>query len=202
LEVTVVKGWAKIQGIYAHESVARKLAQLIPARYLWRDGGSETNGEPRQPVEAPVATTDAVTEEISPADTSDSGAPEQNSGVAEPTLRGDAAIATRAFNGLVIERRACDGYFNGTSMCTAFKKHFKHYLESQRASEYLNALARSFISRVGIPTLDQARSESTMGNPIVDFATAARSESSRRYRLLDFATARASLVQVQNCEDV
>jgi hypothetical protein len=32
LEVAVVKGWAKIQGIYAHESVARKLAQLIPAR--------------------------------------------------------------------------------------------------------------------------------------------------------------------------
>jgi hypothetical protein len=39
-------------------------------------------------VEAPVATTDAVTEEISPADTSDSGVPEQNSGVTEPTLRG------------------------------------------------------------------------------------------------------------------
>jgi hypothetical protein len=131
-------------------------------------------------VEAPVATTDAVTEEISPADTSDSGAPEQNSGVAEPTLRGDAAIATRAFNGLVIERRACDGYFNGTSMCTAFKKHFKHYLESQRASEYLNALARSFISEVGIPTSDQAHSE-----------------SERRNLLSEFEQVRASLVQVQ-----
>ena len=180
LKVTVVKGWAKTQGIYAHESVARKLAQLIPAQDLWRDGGLETNGEPRQPVEAPVATTNAVTDEISPADPSDSGAPEQNSGVTEPTLRGDTAIATRTFNGLIIERRACDGYFNGTNMCTAFKKHFKHYLESQRASEYLNALARAFISKVGIPTL-RASSKSRVGIPT-----------------LDFATVRASLVQVQH----
>jgi hypothetical protein len=128
-------------------------------------------------------------EEISPAVTSDSGVPEQNSGVTEPTLRGDTAIATRTFNGLVIERRACDGYFNGTSMCTVFKKHFKHYLESQRASEYLNALARSFISKVRIPTLDldaqaaqsQASSECGVGNPTPQFGQV-----------------RASLVQVQN----
>ena len=46
LEVTNVKGYTKKRGLYAHESVARKLAQLIPAQHLWRDGGSETNGEP------------------------------------------------------------------------------------------------------------------------------------------------------------
>ncbi|NDH86510.1 KilA-N domain-containing protein [bacterium] len=141
LEATVVKGWAKNRGIYAQERVARKLAQLIPAQHLWRDGGSETTGELRQPVEAAAATTNAATEEISPADTSDSGAPEQNSGVTEPTLLGDTSITTRAFNGLVIERRACDGYFNGTSMCTAFKKLFTGYLRNDRTSEYLDALA-------------------------------------------------------------
>jgi len=174
LKVTVVKGWAKTQGIYARESVARKLAQLIPAQDLWRDGGSETNGEPRQPVEAPVATTNAGTEEISPADTSDSGMPEQNSGVAEPTLRGDTVITTRTFNGLVIERRACDGYFNGTSMCTAFKKLFTGYIRNGRTSKYLDALAQS-----------QAPSLS-------------RPESNMRNCILDFATVRASLVQVQH----
>ena len=55
LEVTVVKGWVKKRGIYAQESVARKLAQLIPAQHLWQDGGSETNGEP-----TPAVTPEAV----------------------------------------------------------------------------------------------------------------------------------------------
>jgi hypothetical protein len=147
-------------------------------------------------VEAPVATTDAVTEEISPADTSDSGVPEQKSGVTEPTLQGDTFIATRAFNGLVIERRACDGYFNGTSMCTAFKKRFAGYLRADRTTKYLDALAQSQVysqkSKVGIPTLD---SESLDALPA---PSQAPSETGMRNRIPQFATARASLVQVQN----
>ena len=174
LEVTNVKGYPKKRGLYAHESVARKLTQLIPAQHLWRDGGSETTGELRQPVEAAAATTNAATEEISPADTSDSGAPEQNSGVTEPTLLGDTSITTRAFNGLVIERRACDGYFNGTSMCTAFKKLFTGYIRNGRTSKYLDALAQS-----QAPSLSQP-------------------ESGMRNRIPDFATIRSSLVQVQS----
>ena len=176
LEVTNVKGWAKKRGFYAQESVARKLAQLIPAQHLWQDGGSETNGELRQPLEAPVATLNVATEEISPADTSDSGVTEQNSGVTEPTLPGDTAVATRTFNGLIIERQTCDGFFNGTSMCSAFKKSFKHYLRNNRTSEYLDALA--------------AQSQVAQSQAL--------SESALRNRKVDFATVRASLVQVQN----
>jgi hypothetical protein len=127
-------------------------------------------------------------EEIGPAVTSDSGVPEQNSGVTEPTLQGDTAIATRTFNGLVIERRACDGYFNGTTMCIAFKKRFQSYIKAERVSEYLDALAKN-----------QVRSQkSEAPNGASDFATAARSETGRRYRLPVSDGARASLVQVQH----
>ena len=173
-EVVVRKGGCKHRGSYAPEDVTRQLAQLIPLRLLWQaldqSNAAETHlsGDAVDVVEAPNAV-DA--EEISPADTSDSGVPEQNSGVTGPTLLGDTSITTRTFNGLIIERRACDGYFNGTSMCTAFKKLLKDYLRNGQTSKYLDALA------------DQSQ---------------ACSESTRRNRLVDFATVRASLVQVQN----
>ena len=64
------------------------------------------------------------------------------------------AIATKTYQGLVIERRASDGFFNATRICTAFKRKFTHYLETQRAAEFMDALARSLISKSGNPVLD------------------------------------------------
>ena len=56
------------------------------------------------------------------------------------------AIVTRSFKGLVIERRDSDGYFNGTNLCAAFKKTFDNYLQTQRVSAYLDALAHLLLS--------------------------------------------------------
>ena len=34
---------------------------------------------------------------------------------------------------LVIERRDSDGYFNGTNLCSAFKKKFDNYLQAKES---------------------------------------------------------------------
>ena len=63
---------------------------------------------------------------------------------------------------LVIERRDSDGYFNGTNLCAAFKKRLKDYLQAQRVSAYLDALAQSLISKTGFPVLDFAQARASL----------------------------------------
>jgi len=158
----VMSGPRHERGLYAQESTARAVAELIPARHLWRAPEDprtaevlEEDPEAEDAAEASNAVIDA-----SPAAASDRGGAGQSPEVGETAEpRRGTAIATRNFKGLVIERRDSDGYFNGTNLCAAFKKRFQHYLETQRVSEYLDALAHSLISTAGIPALDfdQAR---------------------------------------------
>jgi hypothetical protein len=128
------------KGFHAQESTARAVAELIPARHLWR--APETAEEATNAVE----------------EASDDEATETNPEAAESTEPA-TAIVTRSFKGLVVERRDSDGYFNGTNLCAAFKKKFDNYLQTQRVSAYLDALAQSIHSKSGFPDLDfdQAR---------------------------------------------
>ena len=56
-------------------------------------------------------------------------------------------LITRDFHGAKIRQRP-DGYFDATAMCKANGKHFKHYLENQSTTEFLEVLSL----KVGIPT--------------------------------------------------
>ncbi len=54
----------------------------------------------------------------------------------------------REFNGTKITQRA-DGYLDATAMCQATSKQFKHYLENQSTTKFLDALSL----KVEIPTV-------------------------------------------------
>ncbi len=54
----------------------------------------------------------------------------------------------RDFHGARIRQRPGDAYFDATAMCKANGKHFKHYLENQSTTEFLEVLSL----KVGIPT--------------------------------------------------
>ncbi len=56
-------------------------------------------------------------------------------------------LISRDFHGTTIRQRS-DGYLNATDMCKVNGKHFKHYMENQSTSEFINALSL----KVGIPT--------------------------------------------------
>ncbi len=57
-------------------------------------------------------------------------------------------LINRDFHGTTIHQRNSDGYFDATSMCKATGKHFKHYMENQSTTEFINVLSL----KVGIPT--------------------------------------------------
>jgi len=57
-------------------------------------------------------------------------------------------LISRDFHGATIRQRPSDGYFDATAMCKANGKHFKHYLENQSTTEFLEVLSL----KVGIPT--------------------------------------------------
>jgi len=144
------------KGFHAQASTARAIAELIPARHLWR--APEDLNTAKVFEEAPETEEEATNTVVVEEEASDHETTETIPEVAESTAPAKA-IVTRSFKGLVIERRDSDGYFNGTNMCAAFKKRLQHYLEAQRVSEYLDALAHSLISKAGFPALDfdQAR---------------------------------------------
>ncbi len=56
-------------------------------------------------------------------------------------------LIIRGFHGTTIRQRS-DGYLNATDMCQSNGKHFKHYMENQSTSDFINALSL----KVGIPT--------------------------------------------------
>ena len=115
------------KGFHAQESTARAVAELIPVRHLWRAPEALNTAEVF--VEAPNTVeeaTNAVEEEI------DHEAAETSPEVAEPR-EPPTAIVTRSFKGIVIERRDSDGYFNGTNLCSAFKKKFDNYLQAKES---------------------------------------------------------------------
>jgi len=66
-----------------------------------------------------------------------------------------AGIASRVWQGTVIERRGADGFVNATAMCQANGRRWAKYAETDRCREYLQALAQ----RSEIRTIDlvQAR---------------------------------------------
>lgn len=57
-------------------------------------------------------------------------------------------LITRTWNDTPISRRASDGYVNATAMAKANGKHLPHYMATERAKEYMDALSPV----VGIPT--------------------------------------------------
>ena len=50
-------------------------------------------------------------------------------------------LHTRSWNGTLIPRRIVDGYVNATAMCKANEKRWANYFQTDRASEYLEALS-------------------------------------------------------------
>ncbi len=56
-------------------------------------------------------------------------------------------LISRNFHGATIRQRSSDGYFDATAMCKANSKHFKHYMENQSTTEFVNALSL----KIGIP---------------------------------------------------
>jgi|TARA_B100001094_G_C17984957_1_gene697170 hypothetical protein len=56
-------------------------------------------------------------------------------------------LHTRSWNGTLIPRRTTDGYVNATAMCRANEKRWANYFQTDRASEYLEALS----AETGIP---------------------------------------------------
>jgi hypothetical protein len=56
-------------------------------------------------------------------------------------------MESRTWNGVAIQRRPADGYVNATAMCKAYGKHWSHYVENARTTQYLQALSTS----LGIP---------------------------------------------------
>jgi len=131
------------RGSWVHELVAVDLARwLSPDFAIWMDGWVHEKS-PTDDVEAPRVQEALETipeEQIRPIET--------NAVDVHP-------LASRAYNGLVIQRRSSDGYFNATSMCQCFKKNFKFYLQNDKVQLYLDSLAMNMCeSKVGIPTLD------------------------------------------------
>jgi hypothetical protein len=57
------------------------------------------------------------------------------------------ALQSRSWNGTPIQRRTTDGYVNATAMCKANGKRWNDYWCTDRATEYLEALA----TETGIP---------------------------------------------------
>ncbi len=72
-----------------------------------------------------------------------------------------SSLVSRSWNGTPISRRTTDGYVNATAMCRANEKRWSKYRESERASEYLEALS----SEVRIPVygLIQAQAGGSSG---------------------------------------
>ena len=163
------------KGFHAQESTARAVAELIPARHLWRAPEDLNTAEvfeeaPETAKEATNAVEEASDHEAAETSPEAAASTEPPTASTEPptaSTEPPTAIITRSFKGLVIERRDSDGYFNGTNLCAAFKKTFDNYLQTQRVSAYLDALAHLLLS-------------------------------TSRFREVDFDEARASIVQVQN----
>lgn len=57
------------------------------------------------------------------------------------TLLDQTALVSRSWNGTPIPRRTTDGYFNASAMCKANGKHWGHFFETDRCSQYLEALS-------------------------------------------------------------
>jgi hypothetical protein len=55
----------------------------------------------------------------------------------------EGALCCRDFNGVAVQRRASDGYFNAAEMCKGFDTTFKDYARRTDATDFLDALARS-----------------------------------------------------------
>ena len=141
------------KGFHAQESTARAVAELIPARHLWRAPEDLNTAEVF--VEAPETGKEAKN---AMEEASDHEAAETSPEVTKSTELA-TVIVTRSFKGLVIERRDSDGYFNGTNLCAAFKKKLDNYLRAERVLAYLDALAQSLLSKSRFRDLDfdQAR---------------------------------------------
>ena len=58
-----------------------------------------------------------------------------------------AFLDTRSYDGTPISRRTTDGYVNATAMCKANDKRWSNYFQTDRATQYLEALSGS----TGIP---------------------------------------------------
>jgi len=158
------------QGTWVHERVAVDLARwLSPAFGAWTEARSAARNEAPAPPEA-----------------SEPSEPSQPAEAPEASSNTSWEMATRSYDGLPVERRVSDGYFNATRMCLHFHKRFFDYERGERAAEYLDALARE-ISKSGIPVLGVSYAPSRA-------AAATRGESER----VDFADARAALVHVQH----
>lgn len=65
------------------------------------------------------------------------------------------ALQSRSWNGTPIQRRTTDGYVNATAMCKANGKRWTKYRESDRANEYLEALATE--ARISVSGLIESR---------------------------------------------
>jgi hypothetical protein len=52
-----------------------------------------------------------------------------------------SSLVSRSWNGTPISRRTTDGYVNATAMCRANEKQWHDYWRTDRATEYLEALA-------------------------------------------------------------
>ncbi|NQX03155.1 KilA-N domain-containing protein, partial [bacterium] len=140
--VKVQKGGA-YQGSWIHERVAVDLARwLSPTFAIWIDGWVEAPRVQEALEVIPEEQTGPT--ETNAVDVHSQGPVDKVPEVVE--MQTETSITTRTFKGLMIERRDSDGYFNGTNICTAFKKRFANYLRAERVSEYLDALAHSLIS--------------------------------------------------------
>lgn len=60
------------------------------------------------------------------------------------------SLETRSYEGTPISRRTTDGYVNATAMCKANGKTWSHYFQTDRASNYMEALSSSN----GIPLVE------------------------------------------------
>ena len=66
-----------------------------------------------------------------------------------------AFLDVRSYDGTPISRRMTDGYVNATAMCKANGKRWNDYFETDRASQYLEALSKT----TGIPVVSLYQSE-------------------------------------------
>jgi len=150
----VAKRGGFYRGTWAAEVVAREIACQIPLRNLWRESEvaeaeeeeeeeeKEENEEEEGAAGGRLASAAATPAEDSVAP---QAAPPEAAPAADPAAQ-QWTLASRAYDGLAVVRRVCDGYFNATQLCSHFGKRFKDYEKAARAAEYLDALARHIVS--------------------------------------------------------
>lgn len=64
-------------------------------------------------------------------------------------------LESRSWNGTAISRRTTDGFVNATAMCKANGKRWNDYFDTDRATQYLEALSET----TGIPVVSLYQSE-------------------------------------------